>query len=576
MKKFLPLLFLLSCASSPIAPSGPILSVNLTPSARALHDARGTRFLAATGGPHATLAAQKMFDRGGNIIDAVVAASFVISVERPHSTGIGGGGFLLFHEAKSGKTYAVDFRERAPLRATRDMYLDAKGEPVPRKSMDGIHAVAVPGLVAGLAELHQKFGKLPWADTLQPAIELAENGLDVYENLVKATTQKRDLLASFPTSRAIFLRPDGSPFAVGEKLFQKDLGRTLRLIAQKGRRAFYEGEITREILRESRERSGILQAKDFSGYQVKWREPIRGSYRDYELFSMPPPSSGGVHVVQMLNILERDELRSLGLLSADAIHLLASTMQRAFADRAEYLGDPDFVKVPTNELISKDYAARLRAQIGPNATPSAQIKAGLGPRDESPETTHLSLLDAEGNAVSSTQTINLYFGSGLVAGNTGIMLNDEMDDFSIKPGVANAFGAVGGSANAIAPKKTPLSSMTPTILLQGGRPVMAVGAPGGTNIITCTMQTIVNYLDYGLPIYEAITSPRVHHQWLPDRIDIDGPGPGASVVKELEKRGHTVNVFDNPGPCRVEAVVREGNIFSGAADPRDVGAVLGR
>ncbi|MGE3262192.1 MAG: gamma-glutamyltransferase [Bacteriovoracia bacterium] len=573
MKPF-SLLFLLlfSCSSAQTLP----LVVEQSSSDRALYEGSAENFLVSAQGKMAALAAQRMFDKGGNIIDAAIAASFVISVERPQSTGIGGGGFLLFHEAKTGKTYAVDFRERAPLRATRNMFLGKDGSVIPNLSTDGILSVAVPGLVAGLTEIHQKFGKLKLSEVVAPAIDLAENGLEVYPGLAKSLQQKKEVLAQFPTSAAIFLKKDGSPYRVGEKLVQKNLAQSLRLIAAEGKKAFYNGKITQEILAESKHRGGLLQQKDFDAYQVKWREPLRGSYKGYELLAMPPPSSGGIHVLEILNILEQDDLKKLGVLSAESIHRTAAAMQLAFADRSEYPGDPDFVKVPAERLISKSYAATLRTKIGDRANSSSSIKPGLGPRQESFETTHFSIMDKEGNSVASTQTINLYFGSSLVAGKSGILLNDEMDDFSAKPGVANAFGALGGEANAIAPQKTPLSSMSPTIVLKDGIPIMTVGAPGGTRILTCVAQTILNYLEYKLPIYEAVAVPRFHHQWMPDRIDIDLPGPGEKTLSQLRAKGYTLNLGDDAVSCRVEAVVREGNVLRGAADPRDLGAVLGR
>lgn len=487
-----------ACASAPLPLAAP-----QTPAERARYEGRAENFLASTQGKMASLAAQAMFDKGGNIIDAAIAASFVISVERPHSTGIGGGGFMLFHEGKTGKTYAIDFRERAPLRATRDMFLGKDGQVIRDLSTDGILSVAVPGLIAGLTEIHEKFGTLTLAEVIAPAIHLAENGLEVYPGLAKSLQKRKAALARFASSRKIFLKKDGSLYLVGEKIYQKDLAQSLRLIAAEGKKAFYHGKITREILAESKRRGGFLQQKDFDAYQVKWREPLRGSYKGYELLAMPPPSSGGIHVLEILNILEQDDLKKLGILSAESIHRTAAAMQLAFADRSEYPGDPDFVKVPVEKLIGKPYAATLRAKIGEQANSSASLRPGLGSREESLETTHFSIMDQEGNSVASTQTINLYFGSALVAGNTGILLNNEMDDFSSKHGVANAFGALGGDANAIGPQKTPLSSMSPTIVLKDGIPIMTVGAPGGTRIITCVAQTILNYLEYKLPIYDG-------------------------------------------------------------------------
>lgn len=541
------------------------------------HEAKGEHFAVAAQGPESARAGERMFRAGGNIIDAAVAVSFAISVERPQSTGIGGGGFLLYHEGKTGKVYAVDFRERAPFRATRDMYLDEKGNFVPERSLDGILSVATPGLVAGLVEIHRKWGKLPLAKVLEPAIEIAEKGLVVTPALAEALGKRRDLLAKFPASARIFLR-NGEPYRVGDRLVQKDLARTLRAIAARGRAGFYEGSVAHSILAASRKLHGILEAKDLAAYRVKWREPLHGTFRGLELYSMPPPSSGGIHVLEILNTLEKDPLKEFGVLSTDAIHRTAAAMQMAYADRAVYPGDPDFVKVPTSWLTSKEYAAQRRAELDEKrARPSAQVRAGVEPKREHPETTHFSILDGEGNAVSSTQTINFAFGSGVVADGTGVLLNDEMDDFSAKPGAANAYGALGGDANSIAPGKTPLSSMSPTIVVKDRLPVMAVGAPGGTRIITCTAQTILNRLVYDLSPFESVAAVRFHHQWMPDRLDVEAPGPGDAVVEELRKRGWSVDVREGAIPCRVELVTRNAEgLLTAVSDPRDAGRAVAR
>lgn len=558
------------------------LAVELGPQDRARVEATGRRAIVSTQGVGATRAAERILARGGNLIDAAVAASFAISVERPHSTGLAGGGFLLYRETKSGKTYAVDFRERAPLAATRTMYLDARGEVIPRASIDGIRAVAVPGLVAGLAEIHQRFGKLPFRELLAPAIELAEKGFEVYPDLARALLDRKAVLAGFPASAAIFLKPGGEPYAVGDRLVQKDLAKTLRLIAVQGKRAFYRGEISRAIVAESKRRGGILSEKDFASYQVKWREPVKASFRDHLIWSMPPPSSGGTHLIEILNIVEKEPLAGLGMLSADSIHRVASAMQLAFADRATYMGDPDFVDVPLRALVSKRYAAKQRARIRDDRhLPSEQVQAGQvqgggTTREESPDTTHLSILDAEGNAVATTQTINGWMGSGFVVPGTGLVLNNEMDDFAAKPGVANLYGAVGGDANAIAPLKTPLSSMSPTIVTgRNGQPVLVLGAPGGTRIINCVAQTILNYLVYRQPLYESIAAVRFHHQWTPDELKLERPGPGGEVIARLEKMGHRIAMPEDAVHCRVMAVAREGEVLRGVSDPRDAGSSAG-
>lgn len=565
---------LAGCASQPLEPP---LAVRQPAQERNQWESVGASFSISTQGKASSLAAQKMFDEGGNIIDAAIAASFAISVERPNSTGIGGGGFLLFHEAKTGKTHAVDFRERAPLAASKDMYLNEKGDVIPERSVNGIHSVATPGLVAGLIEMHGKWGKLPLAKVIAPAIEIAEQGTEVTPEISRALEWRKAVLARDPGARAIFLKPDLSPYAIGEKIVQKDLAETLRSIVKKGKKGFYSGPVAKAILDFSKEKGGALAARDFDSYKVKWRAPVRGNFRGNEVLSMPPPSSGGVHVLQVLNMLENDPLADLGFLSAKAIHRTASALQLAFADRAVYLGDPDFVKVPDQWLTSKAYALSRRASIEETrARPSAEVQAGTVPKDEHLETTHFSILDSEGNAVSSTQTINAAFGSGVVVPGTGVLLNDEMDDFSAKPGVANIYGGLGGAANAIAPGKTPLSSMSPTIVLRDGRPIMAVGAPGGTRIISCVAETILNVLAYRLPPYEAVAGVRFHHQWQPDELQIDSPGPGAGVEAELTKMGYKLKVAPNGVPCKVMLVVREGDLLHGVSDPRDAGTAVSR
>lgn len=572
----LTLLFLFSCsAASPRSTSSkpPLpLAVVQNEAERLDYEAAGSQYAIATQGRAAAIAADRMYALGGNIIDAAVAASFAISVERPHSTGIGGGGFLLFHEAATGKTYAVDFRERAPLLATRNMYLDAKGEFAPDRSLNGILAVATPGLVAGLVEIHEKWGKLKLAQVIEPAAELAEKGFPVYPALGSALERRKEVLALDPEAKKIFLRSDGSALTSGELLVQKDLAGTLRKIASHGKKGFYSGATGRSMLDFFQKQGGLIRQKDFSDYRVKWRAPVKGNFQDVEIFSMPPPSSGGIHVLQILNVLENDPLKQLGALSAGSIHRVAASMQLAFADRAVYPGDPDFVKVPTEWLTSKSYARARRSLIDDkSARASSEIQAGTPPSDGHNETTHFSIMDKAGNAVASTQTINFSFGSGVVVPGTGILLNDEMDDFSGKAGAANAYGAIGGEANSIAGGKTPLSSMSPTIVMKNGRPIVAVGAPGGTRIISCVAQTLLNYLTFGLSAYESVAAVRFHHQWQPDELQVDSPGPGNSVVSELERMGWKVSVAPGMVFCRVELVTREGDTLRAVSDPRDYG-----
>lgn len=532
--------------------------------------ASGNRIAVSTHGVAATQAARRILKEGGNIIDAAVAASFIISVERPQSTGVGGGGFMLYREAKTGNVYAIDFRERAPLRATESMFLDESGKYDPQRARNEILSVAVPGLVAGLSEIHAKFGSLPFERLVQPAIELAEKGFAVYPELAFALKVRAERLRQDPGARAIFLNKEGQPWPEGHVLVQKDLAGTLRLIAKNGRDGFYKGPVARKIVSFMKARKGLISEDDLREYKVIWREPVRGTYKGFEIYSMPPPSSGGIHVIQFLGFLENDPLHRFGFLSASSIHLAASALQSAFADRARFLGDPDFVSVPIAALISPVYIAERRKAVDlAKARSEAEVRPGEIMVYESEETTHLSIMDNEGNAVSTTQTINGFLGAGIVVPGTGIVLNNEMDDFAAPDGSANLFGAVGGKANAVAPKKTPLSSMSPTLLVRDGQVHMAIGAPGGTRIISCVAQTILNWLEFRMPLKDAVASVRYHHQWKPDELLIEPPGPGSEVVKRLEEMGYRVNL--KPIGCKVMAVARESDHLNAVADPRDIG-----
>ena len=577
---FLSLFLLAACQHSPAPRSSPVLVPALSSEERDRHErdrheAIASHFIVAAQGDHTALIGQQILAAGGNTIDAAIAASFAISVERPHSTGLGGGGFLLFRQASSGQIFAVDFRERAPQRATEKMYLDGNGNVIEGRSTTGIHSVAVPGLVAGLLEIHKRFGSLSLQKILQPAIDLAENGFAVYPSLASALAEEKEDLAKFPATKKIFFKASGEVYGVGDILIQKDLAKTLRLISQKGRDGFYQGSVAKALVKESQARKGLLSEKDLTQYQVRWRNPVRGSFKGFEVVSFPPPSSGGTHVIEILNILEKDDLKKWGATSAEAIHLRASAMQQAFADRAKFMGDPDFVKdLPQAGLLAKSYAQDQRQKIDLKKARSAQqVSAGIPPDSESSETTHFSIMDKDGNVVVSTQTINGYFGSKLVVPGTGVLLNNEMDDFSAKPGSPNIYGAVGGAANSIQPQKTPLSSMSPTIVLKDGSPVLALGAPGGTRIITCVAQTILNYLEFKFPLYESVSAVRFHHQWQPDHLEIEDPGPGEETLQRLKEMGYKIK--KGAIHCNVNAVAKEGQQLHGVADPRDVGAALG-
>lgn len=582
MKKTIILFYFLSgCTSifranevSTLGLNEPVSVVHQSVNDRASYEAFGKNVAIATQGRYATEAARDILKKGGNLIDAAIAASFVISVERPHSTGIGGGGFMIIRDVERNQTYAVDFRERAPLASTRDMYLDSNGEVIAKKSVDGIFAVGVPGLVAGLFEIHKKLGRLPWRKLLDPAISLADRGFEVYPSLEKALQARKNVLQQNHDARRIFLRPDGGSLQIGDKLIQKDLARTLRLVARSGAKAFYKGKIANSIVKTSRKQGGILAEKDLDQYQVKWRTPVVGRYKGLEVLSMPPPSSGGTHVVQILNILDGDDLAKHGFANAKTIHLKAAAMQHAFFDRAQFLGDPDFNPgMPIAQLTSKNYANHIRSSIQTRHAKSAD-ELPMSPRPElrheSNETTNFSMMDEKGNAVVSTQTINGWMGSGVVAEGTGILLNNEMDDFSAKPGASNLYGAIGSDANSVAPQKTPLSSMSPTLVLKGKVPIMAVGAPGGTRIITCVAQTIINYIDHHFSLYDSIDTVRFHHQWLPDQLTIESPGMGSKIQMDLESVGYKVKM--DKVPCIVNGVVREGEKLNSVADPRDIGS----
>ena len=557
MKHFIQLLFTLFLLSS----------CNSLRVVQKLPESIGPNYGIATQGIYATKAAVDIFEKGGNAIDAAIAASFTISVERPHSTGIGGGGFMLFRDAATKKIYAIDFRERAPLSSTTNMYLDEKGNPIANLSINGVKAIATPGLVAGLLEIHEKFGRLSRSDVLSSAIELAEKGFKVYPSLAKALSQKEDELIKDKDATKIFLDGNKKALKEGDILIQKDLASTLKLISREGKKAFYEGEIAKNF----EDNHFVVTKKDLGEYKVLWREPLKGNFKGYSIFSMPPPSSGGIHVLQFLSMLEEDHLKEKGFLSAQSIHLAASALQSAFADRAKYLGDPDFINVPTKDLISKDYAKKRRAEIDSNRARKAQeVSFGKISGYEHDETTHLSIIDKEGNMIATTQTINGYMGSSVVLPHTGIVLNNEMDDFSAKPGASNLFGAVGSKANAIAPKKTPLSSMSPTLILnEKDDPILSVGAPGGTRIISCVAQTILNYLEFKLPPYESIASARYHQQWLPDELDLEPGKIPQETIEKLKQMGH--NVQEKSVNCNVMAVAKEENLFRAVSDPRDIG-----
>lgn len=537
--------------------------------------AEGRQHAVSAAAPEASEAGLRVLEDGGNAADALITASFVMAVVRPQSTGIGGGGFVIYHDVASGKQTAIDGRERAPQDARENMYLDSRGNPM-RDSLDGPRAAAVPGLVAMLWDLYQVQGskKLSWERLLQPAIDLAEKGFAVPPSLARAVAARREVLDRYEASRELFL-PKGRALQAGDLFVQADLGRTLRAIATKGKDGFYAGAVAEQISHWTRASGGHISAKDLADYTVRHPQPVRGTYRGHEVVSMPPPSSGGVHLVEMLNVLGTWELEELGWHRPDHLHVLAETMKRAYADRAEHMGD--VTTVPIAMLTSQDYAKQVRAGITMNhATPSAQIRSGRPAGPERPHTTHISVIDARGNAASSTQTVNTGLGSGFVPSKTGVLLNNEMDDFAAKPGVPNAYGLVQGQANAIEAGKRPLSSMTPTIVLKDGKPVLIVGSPGGPKIITAVLQVVSNVLDFDMPLDRAVAAPRVHHQWSPDELVLE-PGIPQAAIDELGARGHILKVLAEDGLGEVQAIlVKPNGTKVAVSDPRGEGRPAAR
>ena len=537
------------------------------------HPAFAANGMVASQEARATMVGVEILRHGGNAIDAAVAVGFALAVTLPRAGNLGGGGFMLVHHAASAETLALDYREKAPAKAHRDLYLDENGNVDKAKARFSHASVGVPGTVAGLIEAHRRYGRLPLARIMAPAISFAEDGLTVTPGLARSLEKRRKRLSKWPASAAIFYKPDGGLYRAGESLVQRDLADSLRRIVATAGKDFYEGGTAKAIADEMAANGGLIGLDDLAAYRPVWRQPARGSYRGYEIASMPPPSSGGVHLIQMLNILEPFPLGKFGHNGAESIHLMAEAMKLAYADRAQHLGDPDFWSVPSKGLTAKAYAQNLSAGIDRRrARPSAEISHGDPAPYESNETTHFSVMDGAGNAVSNTYTLNFSFGTGIVAPGTGILLNNEMDDFSAKPGVPNAFGLVGGEANAIQGGKRPLSSMTPTIVFKDGQPFLATGSPGGSRIITMVLQVLVNVIDHGLNIAEATAAARVHHQWLPDKLFLER-GLSPDTVALLRQRGHNIVISRAAGSVQSVMRLPKGGGFLGASDPRSLGAL---
>lgn len=529
--------------------------------------------------PLASSVGAAVLRQGGSAVDAAIATAFALAVVLPSAGNIGGGGFVMLHVGED--TAALDFRETAPAAATRDMFLDGEGKTTDA-SVTGHRASGIPGSVAGLWELHQKYGTKSWAELVAPAIKLADDGFLVDEDFATFIGQEVARLAQFPASVALFL-PAGKPLEAGTLWKNPDLARTLKRIAEQGRDGFYTGETAELIIAESEAGGGIFTKADLAGYEAKWRQPVMFTYRGHQVASMPPPSSGGVALAMIAQQLEGYDLRALGFHSPEALHLQAEAMRRAFAVRNDVLGDPDLVDVPTEVIASKKFAQSLAASISPDkATPSAEVSGRTGILRDGPHTTHFSVADGQGNAVAMTTTLNFGFGSAVTVSGAGFVMNDEMDDFAGKPGSANQFGLVQGEANAIAPGKRMLSSMTPTIAFGlDGKPVLVTGASGGPFIITTTFEILSNYLDYGLGAAAAMSAPRFHHQHLPDRIELEKDGFEGVTIAALEKLGHQLSYFDVPlnGWTIAATLIRQKeqgrSKWEGMADPRIHGQAVG-
>jgi gamma-glutamyltranspeptidase/glutathione hydrolase len=545
----------------------------LPSSAAARPAARGEHGMVVTPDESASAAGLKVLRSGGNAIDAAVTTAFVLAVTFPQAGSIGGGGFLLYRSA-DGEHQALDFRERAPSLLRPELFLDGEGKPLPGSSLEGGLAVGVPGTLAGLAEMHSRWGSRPWKELLQPAIRLAERGFALSPYMAAAIAADAEKLNRNAEARQIFF-PEGRPPRAGELLVQKDLAATLKRIAAKGAAALYEGPLAKLLCDSVREAGGVMLPDDLAAYEPLLREPLRGKYRGYEVISFPPPSSGGVALLQMLGMLEPFDLRAAGPGSSLGIHLIAEAERVAFADRSRWLGDPAFFEVPVSALLAPAYLAGRSAGIKPDrATPSADLSPAGPALLDLHDTLHFSVADSEGRAVALTNTLNTSFGTGMVAGRSGILLNNEIDDFALAPGVPNVYGLLGGEANAVTGGKRPLSSMTPTIVeLPGGgsRPALVLGSPGGATIITSVLQVLINVIDHAMPLREAVDAPRFHHQWLPDYIRHERRAFAADVARGLAARGHSLQLSEGIiGNVNAIGLAPDG-AWLGAADARRQG-----
>ncbi len=515
----------------------------------------------------------EILKEGGNAIDAAVAVGFALAVTYPSAGNIGGGGFMVIH-LNGGQNTTIDFREKAPLAADREMYLDDEGNFISESSLSGMTSVGVPGTVAGLIFVLQKYGSMNLEEIIQPAINLANNGFEIDYRLAESLNTYYDDFMKYESSKKIFTN-NGKKFEEGNLLIQKDLAATLELIKQNGKKGFYEGKVAQLIIEQSKKFGGYIKQIDLKSYLPVEREPVMGNYKEYELVSMGSPSSGGIALVQALNVLENFYFTQDEWGSSQYIHTLTEILKYVYADRSEFLGDEDFYPVPKEKLISKKYAAEIAQKISYFATPSDQINSYSVIFDESLETTHYCVVDKSGNAVSTSVTINSVYGNKIVVDRAGFLLNNEMDDFSSKPGVANQYGLIGSEANSIEPGKRMLSSMAPTIVLKNNEPYIIIGSPGGSTIITVVLQVILNCIDFDMDIQQAIDAPRIHHQWLPDSIDYEEFGMTFDVINNLLIRDHKIGKKRILGRAEGILIDKKNDIIWGATDPRGFGAAVG-
>lgn len=512
----------------------------------------------------ATEAGHSILAAGGNAYDASIAVAFALAVVLPRAGNIGGGGFMVMFDADTNETLSVDYRETAPALATKDMFLQQDGSVDRKRATQGILSTGVPGTVYGMWEVHKRFGSMAWSELLNPAIKLAKDGFVISPFMADALNKRYKKLSQYKNFHRIFY--PNYPIKIDQLLKQPELAKTLETIAANGAKGFYEGEIAEKIDKHMSENGGLITKRDLRDYRPIWREVIKGSYDDYEIVTMGPPSSGGIHIIQMLNILEKHDLVSLGHNSSTYAALLTEVMKYAYADRSKYLGDPDFFDVPVETLISKAYATEINKRIKLNViTASDKILPGAAMQNESLDTTHFSVADKHGNVISNTYTLNSGYGSGIIINDTGILMNNEMDDFVSAPGVPNQFGLVGDEANKIEPFKRPLSSMTPTLILQDGRPIYATGSPGGSRIITTVLQFLINTLDFKMEISDATVAPRIHHQWKPDILMLE-TGFDIHHANDIEALGQKI-YFSGPGTS-LESIEIKNNLYYGFGDTR--------